>query len=143
MTRVTGKVTMRSAPAEIYRALADGVRQHALAPMAAFDVDAPATILTRFATRLWFGTVVTTEEATLDPERSVRWRHVAGPLTGSVETFRIEPGAEGGALVTYEGEIRARHPLFRGPLERLFVAPATKRISMTHLRALRAEIDGV
>lgn len=143
MTRVSGKITMRSAPDQIYRTLADVVAQHALVPTTEADDNAPATILTRFATKLWFGTVTTTEEATLDPGRSVRWRHVAGPLTGSVEMFRIEPGKEGGALVTYEGEIRVRHPLFRGPLERLFVAPATKRISMAHLRALRVELDGV
>jgi hypothetical protein len=134
---------MRGGPAEIYRTLADGVRQHALVPMADVALDAPVTILTRYTTRLWFGTVVTTEEATLDPGRSVLWRHVDGPLTGSVETFRIEPRSAGGALITYDGEIRARHPLFRGPLDRLFVAPSTKRVSMAALRALRAKVDGV
>lgn len=142
MTRVTGKLTMRSAPAEIFRTLADGVRQHAVTPTTGAHRDAPVTIVTQYTTRMWFGTVVTTEEATLDPGRSVRWRHVDGPLTGSVEAFRIEPGDAGGALVVYEGEIRARHPLFRGPLERLFVAPSTKRVSMAALRALRVTADG-
>lgn len=97
-------------------------------------------VKTRYDTKLWFGIVVTTEDASLEPGRSVTWRHVDGPLTGSVETFRIEP-RDSGSLVQYEGEIHARNVFLRGPLERLFVAPQTRKVSMGALRQAREELD--
>ncbi len=140
MTHVSGEVVIRAAPAVVYRALADGVRAHTVGPPGEWP-DAPVTVLTRYTTRLWFGVVETTEEATLEPGRSFRWRHVDGPLTGSVETFRVGAHRDGGAVISYEGEIHARHPLFRGPLEALFVAPTTRRVSMSALRSLRRELE--
>jgi len=107
-----------SPPDSVYDHLAAGVLAHALErPEKDDTIRRPVTIHTRYETKLWFGTVITTEDATLDPGRSITWRHVDGPLTGSVETFAIEPRG-GGSLVRYRGNIRARNALLRGPLGR-------------------------
>ena len=141
MVTVAGEVRFMCSPERVYCRLAEAVLQHAILPAdGRTNPTVRTTLLTRFETRAWFGLVVTTEEATLDPTSSVTWRHVEGPLAGSVETFHIVP-LPVGAVVRYEAEIHARHPLFRGPLERLFVAPMTRRVSLGHLEQLRRELD--
>lgn len=106
--------------------LARSVVAHALEPHPDEVILRDVTIVTRYLTKLGPLKVVTTEEATLEPGRSITWRHVDGPLTGSVERFRIEPTCEGGAVARYTGRIRARHGLLRGPLEWMLVEPITR-----------------
>jgi hypothetical protein len=125
----------------VYVYLARTVLAHAIAADNEEILGRASTILTRYRTKLWVLTVVTTEEATLEPGSKITWRHVDGPLTGSVETFGIE-SSSGGTLVRYRGEIRARNRLFRGPLERLLVAPLTRMVSMRALRDAKRELDG-
>lgn len=141
MVQVDGRVEFNCPAAAVYRQLARGVQGHTVGcALADEELDRPVTVLTRYATVLWFGTVRTTEEASLDPGRSITWRHVEGPLTGSRETFTVVPHGEG-AVVEYRGSIRARHPLFRGPLERLFVAPMTRSVSLGALRDARDQLE--
>lgn len=141
--KVAGSVRFNSPPERVYEHLARGVLGQAVeTPPGESAVREGMTLLTRYETKLWFGTVVTTEEATLEPGRSITWRHVDGPLTGSVETFRIEPREGGGCVVRYRGDIVARHPLFKGPGEWFFVAPTTRRVSLGALRQARAEMEG-
>jgi hypothetical protein len=130
------------APApSVYVHLARTVLSHAVEPQADEIVNREGTVLTRYRTKLWLMTIVTTEEATLKPGRSITWRHEDGPLSGSVETFEIETPA-GQTFVRYEGEIRARNPLLRGPIERLLVGPLTRMVSMRALRDAKQAMDG-
>jgi len=115
---------------------------HAVEPQPDEVLGREATILTRYRTKLWLVTVVTTEDATLEPGRSITWRHVDGPLTGSVEVFRIETPAGGGTVVRYDGDIRARNRFLRGPIERLFVGPVTRMVSMKALRDAKLAMEG-
>jgi hypothetical protein len=141
MTRVSGRVRFRSDASTVYAYLARTVFAHALEPQPEV-VDRESTILTIYETKLGPLTVITTEEASLDPGRSITWRHVDGPLTGSVETFHIDRGERGGTIMRYEGNIRARNRLLRGPLERFFVGPVTRMVSMKALRDARKALEG-
>lgn len=141
--KVSCGVRFNSPSERVYEHFARGLLQHTVGETPDEQViNEPATLLTRYETNLWFGTVITTEEATLDPGRSITWRHVDGPLTGSVETFRFEPRDDRGCVVRYSGDIVARHPLLKGPGEWLFVAPTTRRVSLGALRQARRELDG-
>ena len=84
--------------------------------------------------RAWYNQVP------LDPNRSITWKHVDGPLTGSVETFRFA-ALNSGTVVTYEGEVSARNRIFTGPGNRLFVAPQTRAVSLASIEQARRELD--
>ena len=140
--KVNGQVKFRSPPQRVYEHIARTVFAHAVndAPPDG-ALSRPMTLLTRYSTKRWYGTIVTTEEATLDPNRSITWKHVDGPLTGSVETFRIAP-LNSGTIVTYEGEVSALNRFFTGPGNRLFVAPQTRAVSLASLEQARRDLDG-
>lgn len=121
--------------------LARSVLGHALEPQPDEPILRDVTILTRYETKLGPLKVVTTEEATLEPGRSIAWRHVDGPLTGSVERFRIEPARRGGAVARYTGRIRARNRLLRGPLEWMLIGPLTRMVSMNSLREAKGAVE--
>lgn len=140
--RVSGSVRFGAQASAVYVYLARTVLPHAVEPQANDVLGREVTILTRYHTKLWLMTVVTTEEAILEPGRSITWRHVDGPLTGSVESSRIETAAGGGTVVRYEGDIRARNRLLRGPVERLFVGPLTRLVSMKALRDAKRAMQG-
>ncbi|HEV8573796.1 MAG TPA: hypothetical protein VGR43_03720 [Dehalococcoidia bacterium] len=127
---------------EVYGYLARTVLAHAVEQQADEAMMREVTILTRYETRLPLLKVTTTEEATLEPGQSITWRHVDGPLTGSVETFRIGVKRGGGTVVRYTGAVRARNQWLRGPLEWLFVAPLTRMVSMRALRDAKEALDG-
>jgi hypothetical protein len=139
--KVSGSVRFRQQPREVYEYIARSVLDHALGaiPDPALVQDG-GTVLTQYETKLWLWTIVTTEEATLEPGRAITWRHVDGPLTRSTETFRFEADG-GGTLARYEGEVRGRNRWFRGVGDWLFVAPMTRRISLGSLRSARAELE--
>jgi hypothetical protein len=126
----------------VYVYLARTVLSHAVEPQSYEVLNRKVTILTRYRTKLWLMTVVTTEEATLEPGRSITWRHVDGPLTGSVEAFLIETDAGGRTVVRYDGAIRARNRLLRGPVERLTVGPLTRMVSLNALRDAKRALEG-
>jgi hypothetical protein len=138
---VHGEVRFQSPIDRVYGHLARGVFAHAVDSALAQDA-APVTLLTRYETKLRRWTIVTTEQATLTPGKSITWRHVDGPLEGSVETFGLEEIASGGTLATYTGAVRARNRWFRGLGDRFFVAPVTRRVSMAALEQARREVDG-
>ena len=140
--RVSGSVRFGASVSEVYVHLARTVLAHAVEQQADQAIMREVTILTRYETRLWLQNVTTTEEATLEPGRSITWRHVDGPLTGSVETFRIGVRPGGGTVVRYTGEIRARNRLLRGPLEWMLVAPLTRMVSMRALRDANEALGG-
>jgi hypothetical protein len=140
MTPVRGVVRFDAPAPAVYEHLRRGVVEHCIDQN--INAEASHELLTRYTTELWFGTVVTTERATLEPGESITWRHVDGPLTGSIETFRIVPEADGRSRVQYEGSIQARHWLFKGPLERIFVAPTVRRVSLGALEQTRRELSG-
>jgi hypothetical protein len=139
--RVSDSVRFESSVPAVYVYLARTVLSHAVEPQPDEAMNRKTPILTRYRTKLWPITVVTTEEATLEPGQGITWRHVDGPLSGSVETFRIETPS-GQTVVRYEGEIRARNPLLRGPVERLLVGPLTRMVSMRALRDAQRAIEG-
>ena len=141
--KVSGKVLFRSSVQRVYAHLARGVFAHAV-DSAPDDTQLllALTLLTRYETKLWRWTIVTTEEAMLVPDERITWRHVDGPLTGSVETFALSALAGGGTIANYTGGVRARNPWFRGPGDRFFVAPMTRRVSMAALEQARREVDG-
>jgi hypothetical protein len=141
--RVSGSVRFGASVSEVFAYLARTVLAHAVEQRPDDDTIArEGTVLTRYATKLGPLTVVTTEEATLTPGRSITWRHVDGPLTGSVETFEIGVSRRGGTVVRYTGDIRARNRWLRGPLEGRFVAPLTRMVSMGALRDARRALEG-
>ena len=142
MALVSGSLRFRDDTYAVYRYLARTVLAHAVEEQPDDLADLGATFLTRYETKLGPLTVVTTEEANLEPGRAITWRHVDGPLTGSVETFCINKGGRGETSVHYEGEIQARNRLLRGPLERLFVAPVTRMVSMKSLRDAKKALEG-
>ena len=88
--RGSGSVRFRVPAPAAYGYLARTVLSHAIEPKSDELVDREATVLTRYRTKLWLMTVVTTEETTLKPGKSITWRHVDGPLTGSVEAERLD-----------------------------------------------------
>jgi hypothetical protein len=134
-------VRFANPPSQVFEHLRRGVIDHAVEEGTQHADAEPATLLTRYTTKLWFGTVVTTERATIDPQQAITWEHVDGPLTGSTETFRLVAADDGrSTAVVYEGAIRARHPLFKGPLERLFVAPTVRRVSLGALEQARRDL---
>ena len=141
MVRVSGRLRFRAEASRVFVHLARSVLAHALEPQQDEVILRDATMLTRYETKLGPLKVLTTEEATLEPGRSITWRHVDGPLTGSVERFRVQVGRGGGTIVCYEGQIRARNSLLRGPLERLFVAPATRMVSMKALKDAKKSLE--
>jgi hypothetical protein len=139
--RVSGSARFAALAPVVYVYLARTVLSHAVEPQPDEVMNRETTILTRYRTKLWLMTVETTEEATLEPGRGMTWRHVDGPLSGSVETFRIETPA-GQTVVRYEGELRARNAFLRGPVERMLVGPLTRMISMRALRDAKRALDG-
>ncbi len=139
--RLSGKVRFCAAPDEVWRYFERGVLDHAVEPAQVLGNGA-TEVLTRYETRRWYGTVMTTERAQLEPGVSVTWTHVDGPLTGSQETFSVEPAGNGHARVRYVATVRARHPLFRGPLTYLFVGPELRKVSMASIRDARRTLDG-
>jgi hypothetical protein len=136
----------RAEGSKVLSHLARGVLAHAVERQPDDLTLRDATVLTRYETKIWLLRVVTTEEATLEPGRSITWKHVDGPLAGSVETFRVEAAPGGGTAVRYEGEVAARNRWLRGPLEWLLVAPLTRMVSMKALKeaslAMRTEEKG-
>jgi len=91
MARVSGRVRFRVDASRVFVHLARSVLAHALEPQPDEVILRDVTIVTRYLTKLGPLKVVTTEEATLEPGRSITWRHVDGPLTGSVERFASSP----------------------------------------------------
>lgn len=141
--RVSGKVQFNSPIEKVYAHLARGVFAHAVEGSPGESrLLLPMTLLTRYETKAWRWTITTTEEATLDPGGSITWRHVDGPLSGSVETFTLGEIPGGGTMAIYSGDLRARNKWFRGPGDRFFVAPMTRRVSMASLEAARRAVDG-
>jgi hypothetical protein len=142
MVRVSGRVSFRVEASRVFVSLARSVLAHALEPQQDEVILRNVTILTRYATKLGPLKVLTTEEATIEPGRSITWRHVDGPLAGSVERFEVQVGRGGGTIVHYEGQIRARNSVLRGPLERLFIAPVTRMVSMKALKDAKKSLEG-
>ncbi|MEX2238609.1 MAG: hypothetical protein WEB00_13865 [Dehalococcoidia bacterium] len=139
--KVSGSVSFRSPPEAVYGKFFEGVFAHAIEE-AGLSIDRPATVLTSYETKVGPMTVVTTEEATLDPGRSITWRHRDGPLSpSSWETFSLEPDGAG-TTVLYEADIEPRNRLLKGPLNRFWVAPQTRKISLRALRQARRELEG-
>lgn len=142
MVRVSGRVRFDADAFKVYVYLARTVLAHAVDRQSDDSISTATTILTRYETRLGPLKINTTEEATLAPGQSITWRHVDGPLTGSLERFRIQVAGGGGALALYEAEIRARNKLLRGPLEWLLVVPLTRMVSMKALKEARKSLEG-
>ena len=134
MVRVSGSVPFQAEASEVFAHLARAALAHAVEPRLEEVILRKVTVLTQYETKIGPLTVVTTEEATLEPGSSITWRHVDGPLTGSVETLRLGASRGPRTVVLYEGEIRARNRLLRGPLEWLVVGPLTRMVSMKALK---------
>jgi hypothetical protein len=143
MVKESGKVRFNHPPAAVYEHLARSVLNHALGGKPDDSViHQRATLRTQYTTRRWYGTVVTTEDATFIPGKAITWRHVDGPLAGSSETFELRPRGDGRATMAhYKGEIRVRHPLLKLIGEYLFAGPEVREVSLGALREASRELD--
>jgi hypothetical protein len=141
--KVSADVRFRSPLARVYDHVAWSVFAHAIGePPQHALLRSRLTLLTRYKTKLWRWTVVTTREASLAPDERITWRHVNGPLTGSEEVYALSETEDGGTRVRCTGDIRARSRWLRGPVERLILAPMAKRAAEAALEQAKREVDG-
>jgi len=122
--------------------LARDALAHAIERVEDDEIDRPRTILTSYRTRALGFSVVTTREAQLEPGISITWKHVAGPLSGSVEAISLTVLKGGATIALYDGTVVARDRVLRFPPAAYFVGLLAKNASLGLLKGAQDAFEG-
>jgi hypothetical protein len=141
--KLAGQVRFKNPPGRVYERLRRSLLESASGQLPSPDAVAdPATFNARFRTRLPWTTATTTQRVTLSPNKSLTREHLAGPLKGSREAFRLEQTSSGGTLVRYSAAIEPAAALLKGPLEWLWVGPQVRKSAIRWLMSVRKDLEG-